>query len=145
MRFIELPEAIQTGLSLECLDKQRPGSFSQVLPLEDPEEAAAHQPVIVCRQCRNHITDESHKLSIDGANRHTFANPHGFIYDISCFSSAVGCHRAGPLSDEFTWFKGYSWQAVICGDCMMHLGWFFISSGEHHFFGLIVDRLVSSL
>ena len=143
MRFIELPEAIPTGLPLECLDKQRPGAFSRVLPSENPEEEAVHEPIIVCRQCRNHITDESQRLSVDGANRHTFANPHGFVYDIACFGLAVGCYRAGPLSDEFTWFKGYSWQAVICADCMTHLGWFFIS-GAHHFFGLIVDRLVSS-
>jgi hypothetical protein len=27
---------------------------------------------------------------------------------------------------------------------MTHLGWLFLSSGESHFFGLILDRLVSS-
>jgi hypothetical protein len=143
--FIELPEAIPTGLPLECLDKQRLGASPRILSIEAPEEEADHEPVIVCRQCRNHITDESHRLSVEGANRHTFANPHGFVYEIDCFGSAVGCYRTGPLSDEFTWFKGYSWQAVICADCMTHLGWLFVSSGPHHFFGLIVDRLASSL
>ena len=144
MRFIQLPEAIPTGFPLLCLDKRHRGAFPRVLSIEDPEEETRHEPVIVCRQCRKHITDESRRLSVDGANRHTFANPHGFVFEIACFGSAVGCLRAGSLSDEFTWFKGYSWQAVICADCMTHLGWFFISSGGHHFFGLIVDRLASS-
>ena len=145
MRFIELSETVSIGPSLECLEKERLSKSSRVLPFEDPEEKTAHEPVILCRQCRNHITDDTQRLSIDGANRHTFANPHGHVYDIACFGSAMGCYRAGPPSGEFTWFKGYSWQVIICADCMTHLGWFFISPGGHHFYGLIIDRLIGSL
>ena len=145
MRFFELPSAVPEDLFRKCLEKQGSNAFSGSLPFEEQEEEAAREPVIVCRECRNHITDESQRLSVEGANRHTFANPHGHVYDIACFASATGCHRAGPPSGEFTWFKGFSWQVVICAGCMAHLGWFFISSGGRHFFGLIIDRLVSSI
>lgn len=126
------------------LEKQGPQVVNQGLPEQAPEEEADREQVLVCRQCGRHITDESRRISIDGAHRHTFANPHGLVYDIGCFSSATGCLGAGPTSSEFTWFKGYSWQIVVCTGCMTHLGWLFLSSGEHYFFGLIVDRLVSS-
>ena len=144
MWFIELPEAAATDLSLVCLDKRRSGVSPRLQPIEDQEEKIVPEAVIVCRQCRNHITDESQRISIDGAHRHTFANPHGHVYDIACFGSAMGCYRAGPPSSEFAWFKNYSWQVLICAGCETHLGWVFISSEGHFFFGLIIDRLVSS-
>lgn len=146
--FLSQQQTLKTrmvaGHSRECLDKHRSGAFPRVRPFEDQEEEIVHEAVIVCRQCRHHITDEGQRISIDGAHRHTFANPHGHVYDIACFGSAVGCYGAGPPSGEFAWFKGYSWQILICAGCMTHLGWFFISSGGRHFSGLIVDRLVSS-
>lgn len=144
MRFIELSYNFGSIPFRKFLEKQGPATDREGLPEQAPEEAPDHEKVLVCRQCGRHITDESRRISIDGASRHTFANPHGHVYDIACFDSAVGCLGAGPASDEFTWFKGYSWRIVICTGCMTHLGWFFISSGGHHFFGLIVDRLVSS-
>lgn len=143
MQFTELPRIATIDHPLECLEKQEPGASSGILPIEDQEEETARDAVIICRQCRNHITDESRRFSIDGKHIHTFANPRGNVYDIACFNSVVGCYRAGHPSDEFTWFKGYSWQVVICTGCMTHLGWYFTSSGEHRFFGLIVDRLAS--
>lgn len=144
MRCIELPGTPRSGLSRELLEKQGPAVVVKEHPGQDPKEEAGRESVLVCRQCGKHITDENQRVSIDGKHRHTFANPHGHVYDIGCFGSAVGCLGAGPASGEFTWFRGYSWQIVICAGCMTHLGWFFLSSGEHHFFGLIVDRLVSS-
>lgn len=144
MRFMELPDCFRNIPCRKLLEKEGPARVREGLPEQAPEESAEREKALVCLQCGKRITDESQRISIDGAHRHTFANPHGHVYDIGCFGSAAGCYGAGPASDEFAWFKGYSWQIVICAGCMSHLGWFFISSGGHHFFGLIVDRLVSS-
>ena len=134
----------QSLKSRKLLDKQGPTEVKQSPAVEDREEESGREKVLVCRQCGKHIADEAWRISIDGGHRHTFANPHGHVYDIGCFESAVGCVGIGPGSNEFAWFKGYSWQIVTCTGCMTHLGWFFHSSGQHHFYGLILDCLVSS-
>jgi hypothetical protein len=142
--FVELTDNFQNGFPWKLFEKQGPPVVKQGVPEQDPEEEAGREMVLVCRECGRHITDESRRVAVNGKHRHTFANPHGHVYDIGCFESAVGCIGVGPSSNEFAWFKGYSWQIVVCAGCMTHLGWFFLSSGEHHFFGLIVDRIVSS-
>lgn len=144
MRLVELPDSHQNGFCRKFLEKQGSTAVKQSLPSEDRKEETDRRKVLVCLQCGKHITDESRRVSISGAHRHTFSNPHGHVYDIACFDSAVGCLGAGPPSGEFAWFKGYTWQIAICAGCMAHLGWFFQSSGQHYFYGLIMDRLVSS-
>ena len=138
------PDILRKGSCRKMLEKLGPPVVKQGLPQQDPEEDADRESVLVCRQCGKHITEANRRISVDGSHRHTFANPHGQVYDIGCFESAVGCIGIGPASNEFTWFEGYSWQVVICAGCMTHLGWFFHSPGRHHFYGLILDRLVSS-
>ncbi|HNS99887.1 MAG TPA: cereblon family protein [Polyangiaceae bacterium] len=81
-----------------------------------------------------------YRIEVAGAHRHTFANPHGLVFQIGCFSEATGCRGTGPASDDFTWFSGYEWQVGVCARCGIHLGWRFISH-RTSFFGLIVDRL----
>ncbi|MEA3437413.1 MAG: cereblon family protein [Thermodesulfobacteriota bacterium] len=97
---------------------------------------------ILCRQCRRIITTSAERIEIQGAHQHTFANPHGSVYQIGCFRSASGCGYAGQASDEFSWFTGYSWRIAVCGSCLFHLGWLFISPGSQSFNGLILDHLI---
>lgn len=115
-----------------------PGSRPAHVPAEagtDPER------MMVCRQCGHAITRPDQAISVDGAHRHTFANPHGAVYEIGCFGSANGCAAVGPASDEFTWFKGFFWRIAVCRGCQIHLGWLFESMAMSRFYGLIVDRL----
>lgn len=106
--------------------------------LEQPKEKA----YIICRQCRQEITRSEERFSIQGAHRHTFANPHGLVFEIGCFQNCVGCGYAGAASDEFTWFAGYLWRACFCSNCLTHLGWLFTSTGGDGFHGLILERLL---
>lgn len=105
---------------------------------ESPEEEA----FIICRQCRQPVTRKQERFSIQGAHRHTFANPHGLVFDIGCFRNAIGCGYAGPASEEFTWFAGYRWRVCFCATCLTHLGWLFTSAGGDAFHGLILERLI---
>ncbi|MFO7965471.1 MAG: cereblon family protein [Desulfobacterales bacterium] len=97
--------------------------------------------VIVCAQCGRSITTDAARISVNGAHSHTFANPHGIVFEIGCFRAAFGCAYQGPLTEEFTWFKGFGWRIAYCGTCMTHLGWLFIATEESRFHGLILDRL----
>ncbi|MCU0560156.1 MAG: cereblon family protein [Desulfobacterales bacterium] len=106
---------------------------------EQPRQA---EPWILCRECLHPVTRDRERISVAGAHRHTFANPHGIVFEIGCFSRAPGCARVGPASAEFSWFPGCTWQVAVCAACLAHLGWGFQSPGGGNFFGLILDRLI---
>lgn len=100
-----------------------------------------------CRQCGAPVTPTDAALTVDGAHRHTFANPGGFVFRIRMFHRAPGTLGVGRHSEEFSWFPGHLWQVSVCRVCTLHLGWRFRSSAPLEsrppvFYGLIEDRLV---
>ena len=110
---------------------------------EEVREKQAGDPgAILCKQCGRVITHEKNRFAIHGSHQHTFANPHGLVYEIGCFHAAPGCIHEGSLTAEFSWFAGFQWKIALCGTCLTHLGWLFVSS-SNRFNGLILDRLVS--
>ncbi|MGE4520255.1 MAG: cereblon family protein [Desulfobacteraceae bacterium] len=96
---------------------------------------------LCCRNCLNEITSENFAEEKNDSHTHSFANPYGYIFTIRCFSRAPGLICTGKYSQEFSWFKNYSWRICLCGRCMTHLGWEF-SGSDSSFFGLIDDRLI---
>ena len=108
---------------------------------ETEEESSARRPVC-CAHCGHEVTTLSERIEVSGAHSHSFANPHGYVFEVGCFNSAAGCRPAGPPSNEFTWFAGYNWRLALCGRCLSHLGWFFVSPGSPGFIALVLDRLV---
>lgn len=99
---------------------------------------------LLCRQCLVVITSQSEQISVNGSFQHTFANPHGIVFEIGCFQNARGCGCVGVPTDEFTWFAGHYWQVAVCSSCLTHVGWRFSARDRGVFFGLILDRLVAS-
>lgn len=113
------------------------------LETEAADERAPQEEIyILCRACRHPIARPADRIRVQGRHRHTFANPHGIVFEIGCFQRAPGCGAIGPDSDEFTWFPGHRWRVCICAACLTHLGWFFAAPGGHTFHGLIIDRLI---
>ena len=110
-------------------------------PGQDLELVEGSEQWLVCVHCGRGITQPPSRISIDGGYKHTFANPHGIVFEIGCFTKAVGCLPIGEASDEFSWFRGYKWRIVICAGCSTHLGWRFESGLGDNFYGLILDRL----
>ena len=116
--------------------------IESLLEDESGEKTAEKKENILCRQCRGIITSVSKGIAVNGAHRHAFANPEGIVYEIGCFFSAPGCASTGPPTDEFSWFRGFSWRVAVCRTCRTHLGWLFIGSAQNTFSGLILDRLI---
>ena len=123
-------------------EKQGPGQTPDVVEEEAEEQEPEEEEYILCRQCRQAIARPADRIVVQGSHSHTFANPHGIVFEIGCFKTVRGCGYAGPPSDEFTWFAGYRWRVSFCSLCLTHLGWLFISSGGDIFHGLILDRLI---
>lgn len=119
-------------------------SDADVKEKTEQKEDEKEDPFYLCRQCLNPITPKSAKIIVNGSHQHTFANPHGLVFDIGCFSNAEGCGAVGIPTDEFTWFAGYKWRVALCRACLTHMGWLFTSAGSDGFFGLIMDHLIES-
>ena len=127
-------------LITEKHDGEAPDPFSED---EIEEKLKENDEKILCRQCRQVVTTETERITIRGFHLHTFANPHGYIFQIGCFRSAGGCGYTGPVTEEWSWFKGFHWRVAVCNMCLIQLGWRFTSTGGDHFNGLILNRLIS--
>jgi len=97
---------------------------------------------LYCFICGRIITSTSSRIAVEGAHEHTFTNPGGYRFRIGCFREAPGCEQAGEFIQAYSWFDGYAWRYATCRSCRMHLGWIYRSRDS--FFGLVVDRLLSS-
>ncbi|WP_455220661.1 cereblon family protein [Kaarinaea lacus] len=93
-----------------------------------------------CAVCHQKITSESTAINVDGEHTHIKINPDGRKFLLRCFSSAMGCRKAGEPTAYFSWFAGYHWQFAQCAQCGAQLGWYF--EGVNPFFGLIKEQLV---
>lgn len=125
-------------------DKSGDSAPGDVTESRAEEESTDSGEYILCSNCRHIITYPAERIEKIGSHHHTFANPHGIVYEIGCFRSAGGCGYAGPISNEFSWFGGFSWRVAICSQCLTHLGWLFLSSDAERFHGLILDRLLEA-
>lgn len=112
--------------------------------VKDKAEVPENEELLLCRQCHQIIARPMDRISVSGAHRHVFANPHGIVYEIGCFRAASGCGYAGATSSEFTWFAGYAWRILLCTGCLSHLGWVFTADSGNRFYGLILDHLIGS-
>ena len=93
-----------------------------------------------CSECGYPITRNVDRTNVNEQHQHVFANPHGYVYQIGCFSQAPGCIIIGEETSHFSWFPGYSWRIALCGRCLALLGWAF-RKRESQFFGLILEKL----
>ncbi|WP_421902598.1 cereblon family protein [Maridesulfovibrio sp.] len=133
-------QTIHTPLPCSLLKTTPPGADFDIEVKDKDELHESEKKAILCRECGAEITDSSFSTKINDSHEHSFFNPHGYVFQIRCFSAATGCATSGPPSDEFTWFAGYTWQISACSKCRAHLGWRFQSS-TNSFYGLIKDKL----
>ena len=139
---------ISSSLSLSYLfrvppEKQNNEIIESFVEDETEEDILDPESYVRCRQCLNIITHPDERMAVQGSHQHTFANPHGIVFEIGCFKTAKGCGYAGPSSDEFSWFPGYWWRIAVYLRCSMHLGWLFDSPDSDSFHGLILDRILT--
>ena len=107
------------------------------------QEQEKIEPPLSCSTCNYPITAEDQAVSRAASHHHTFFNPAGIVFEISCFQEASGCHILGKPTAEFSWFPHYHWQYAACSNCQAHLGWYFSAPAvQDIFFGLIANKVV---
>lgn len=122
--------------------ENKPESGQEVGEAPRATEKPDEEPGIVCRNCGHIITKPSEQIAVQGAHRHTFANPEGIVFEIVCFKQAEGCRYSGTPTEEWSWFRGFRWKFAFCGKCFQQIGWLFVADSASTFNGLIADRLL---
>jgi len=126
---------------LSMLQQSDAGIMDEVIQREEADDKIKKEKrKLLCKFCLNEITSEDYGIAVHGAHSHTFMNPRGIVFRIGCFLNAQGCFSIGKPTAEYTWFPGYTWNHVICSNCLNHLGWYYQSGGSS-FYGLILDQL----
>lgn len=115
-------------------------------PSPDGENSTiAPDPWLYCRACGHAVTRPEWQVTLDGQHVHHGVNPLGITYKVRLFSDAPGVQAMGTATSKATWFAGYAWRVVGCGECRDHLGWFYEGAGKPaSFFGLIADALTET-
>ncbi len=105
------------------------------------EVEGGEEKVLRCNACDAPIARERDRVERCGGHTHDRVNPAGFAFRIACFARADGARPVGEESDEFPWFPRHRWQVVVCGSCLVHLGWRFDNGMVAGFYGLDLARL----
>jgi len=94
---------------------------------------------LVCAACGHVVTRVSETIEVRGRHPHDFPY-YGHIVRLGCYRNAPGCVGVGRISNGYSWFRGYSWQIQLCGNCYTQLGWKYLSQDES-FYGLVFKML----
>ena len=125
---------------IRCLLQETGGGLRKAATTVEQARETDKRAGVFCRRCRCRITDDEHRIEVDGAHTHAFFNPAGILFEVACFRLAPGCVLHGEASGQFTWFAGYLWRVALCGHCSSHLGWRFTGQ-DPSFFCLILSSL----
>lgn len=50
-------------------------------------------------------------------------NPHGFIHEVITVRHVQNIFITGEFEPADSWFPGFYWRYLICGECTEFLGW----------------------
>jgi hypothetical protein len=111
------------------------------VPAREAAASARRHGWLACAACRGFVADSSARISVGGSHSHSFINPAGLIFRVSCFAEAPGAVPVGEEDRYFTWFAGFAWRVALCRTCGEPLGWSY-RRADSEFVALIDDRVV---
>jgi hypothetical protein len=130
------------SLARQNVDRPSPGGAAPAgAPALGELAGARHGDGVACAACRAFVADNRARISVDGSHSHSFINPAGLIFRVSCFAAAPGVAPVGDEERYFTWFAGFAWRVGLCRACGAHLGWSY-RRVDSVFVALIDDRVV---
>lgn len=72
------------------------------------------------------------RLNLLGGNccKAVFTNRFGKAFCVFTIQGICDCVFLSRLSNEDTWFPGFSWRILGCNSCGDHIGWLFVDGGD---------------
>ena len=106
---------------------------------EDEDADKMRRKILICSGCGHPVTTVSEQIKVRGRHNHAFRY-YDDIVQLGCFRIAEGCVGVQGISQGYSWFRGYSWQIQVCGNCYTQLGWKYMSEDDS-FYGLVFKML----
>jgi len=129
---------------VDVLDKERqvldPGIAKLLDDDTETNKTADDEQLVFCASCSHLLASGAAAIEVNGSHLHHCTNPHGFTFNVRCFSQALGCSISGQPEAADSWFGGHTWRYASCAQCTAHLGWLF-EQQDHFFYGLIKERI----
>ena len=98
--------------------------------------------ILLCGFCHAPIVRIDDTIPAGGGHQFHYTDPDGLQFQVGCYRQAPGCDIVGRVVAADFWFRGFSRQRAVCGDCNEHLGWHYQRGEQRDFFGLILDKLM---
>ena len=101
------------------------------------EVAQRDQPIkeprrFKCAACQNPVAFEVDVIPIGDIPSDTAqVNPHGFIHEVITVSAVQNTLVDGPPVPADSWFPGFCWRYLLCGQCLEFLGWSYHRPNEY--------------
>lgn len=85
-----------------------------------------NKSVLCCSSCMTQIARREHLFAMSSEGVHSnYTNLGGYMHDLLTVREVSNVRAAGPSSEEYSWFPGYSWTVAHCRLCAAHVGWRF--------------------
>ncbi|MDQ1240691.1 MAG: hypothetical protein QG577_2877 [Thermodesulfobacteriota bacterium] len=98
-----------------------------------------------CVQCGTFFTSSENAIQLNGAFNHSHVNPAGLRCNFMTFNQCENVVTHTERYEEHSWFLGYSWRFLFCGNCLCHIGWLYEQVTSNHprpsFYGLLSNAL----
>src|SRR5512147_1658201 len=136
-----------SGVSALRLDARAPNSPPQLGSSSEAAASPLHRSNasddhhVHCVTCGTALARSSDSIEVVGKHEHVFINPHGLIFRIRCYATAVNVVQVGVPSADFSWFAGMLWQVTQCTGCRSHVGWEFCGQ-SNRFQTFISDQML---
>ncbi len=98
---------------------------SDILPELKPDDKSTIEPKqFRCKTCQNPVAFEVDIIQIGDIPSDTAqVNPHGFIHEVITVHHVQNIFITGEPEPADSWFPGFCWRYLICGECTEFLGW----------------------
>ncbi len=114
-----------TSATLWCKDGAAKPDKDTVSDVRTRDEEST-DGALRCRHCGLAIARQADLLHLDGSpSVQVFTNPAGLAFEICTLSDASHLREVSEPTSDYSWFRGYCWQIVVCVGCTSHLGWRF--------------------
>ena len=99
----------------------------------DQKDQPAKEPRrFKCAACQNPVAFEVDVIPIGDIPSDTAqVNPHGFIHEVITVSAVQNTLVEGPPVPADSWFPGFCWRYLLCGQCLEFLGWSYQRPNEY--------------
>ena len=105
-------------------------------PVDIQEQQRPNEPIqppkrYRCKQCQTPIAFISDEIPIsDMGAQSVQVNPNGFVHEVITVRTTQNTRALGNSVPADSWFPGFYWRFLVCGNCTDFVGWAYSRPNE---------------